>query len=179
VIALLRTSALACAGALALNCAIGCARAPRPAAPIPAPVTTSSVPGDSAALARTVALAAAREWTVRVITLRGDTLVGRIGLPLGTRIRIRLREVELDHVASLERQEDRGGGLYETRLLAGAGVGAMAGLVAGMARAYAGDLETGSVSPWMMAGAIVGLLVEAPRARHEPAVTWLPLWRRG
>ena len=163
---------LATASALAAACVP--ARPPAPPAPAPtsAPII---VPGDTAALAQTIALADTREWIVRVVTVQGDTLAGRVGRPAADHLRIRLRDFAYDAVLSLDRRVDRGGGLYETRLLAGAAVGAMVGLVVGYVVAVRGDLETGSVQPWMLGGAIVGLLAEAPR---RPPAVWLPLWRR-
>lgn len=169
--------------ALTLVLTAGCAHRP-PAEPTSSVLPPPAVAIGSAAFDDVVALAEVREWTVRAVTVNGDTLVGRVSHPSRGSLRIRLKQLGSDQIAQLERKEQPPGphtGLEETRLLAGAAVGAMAGIVTGILVAVQGDIEcsSGCVAPWAIGGAVAGLLVEATHAtRGTGPVAWIPIWRR-
>lgn len=168
--------------ALALVLAVGCAHAPRPQGAASPTVLRSQPATGDAGFNDVVALAQVREWTVRAITVGGDTLVGRVSHPDRGRLRIRLRDFPVNQIAGLDRKEEVPGpsaGLQETRLLAGAAVGTMLGMVAGIAVMFRSDAPCNKcLAPFAIAGAVIGILAEAPQAARGTPVVWVPVWRR-
>lgn len=154
-----------CAGAA--SCA-----AHHPGAPAP------SAPATAAAAA---ARANAGGWTVRVATLRGDTLVGQLARSDTRTLRLKLRDVALDEVASIERGRSKpDDGRRATTVLAGTLLGGFGGIFAAWAVNFERDAPCDHcVRNWFAFGSIVGFVGSLAKLGNEPPERWETIWRRG
>lgn len=139
----------------------------------PAPISDQTLP------ASLIAKAEAGDWTLRVSTEAGETLVGTATAPAPGLVRIRARDVPLDDLVSIERRMTRENGLSSAKAMAGAAVGGMLGIVLGWVVQYPSDSPCeGCTAKWFVVGGIAGFIFGVRAGRPDVDVRWEMLWRR-
>jgi hypothetical protein len=142
-----------------------------PASESPVPRVTASPGSAEYALQR----AQARDWSVRLITLHGDTLIGHVTTPAPGRVRIRASDLSLQDVTSIERRAIADGSRAGTVALASVLVGGLAGTLAFLVHAGDSPCDHCEMRGFFWGGA-AGLAAWIAVLRGQERGRWVTLW---